>query len=75
MSKKQSIISRSNVESEFRPIAQGICKFLWIKFIFKDIKMKWEEPIKIYCQDKSTISIDHNQVQHDFTKHVAIDIS
>ncbi|EXB78682.1 hypothetical protein L484_004047 [Morus notabilis] len=30
-------------------------------------------PMKLYCDNKATISIAHNPVQHDRTKHVEID--
>ena len=30
-------------------------------------------PMKLYCDNKAAISIAHNLVQHDRTKHVEID--
>jgi len=33
----------------------------------------YEESINIYCDNKSAISIAHNIVQHDTTKHIEID--
>ena len=30
-------------------------------------------PIKLYCDNKSSISIAHNPVQHNKTKHIEID--
>ena len=34
--------------------------------------MKIEAPMKLYCDNKATISIANNPVQHDHTKHVEI---
>ncbi|RDX74369.1 Copia protein, partial [Mucuna pruriens] len=36
-------------------------------------KIKWNRPIKLYCDNKSTINITHNLVQHDRTKHIEVD--
>ena len=35
-SKKQSVVARSSAEAEFRALAQGICKFLWIKKLLRE---------------------------------------
>ena len=62
-SKKQSVVARSSVEAEFRAMAQGICELLWMKVILEDVKVKWGEPMRLYCDNKSAISIVHNPVQ------------
>ncbi|GAA0145524.1 transmembrane signal receptor [Lithospermum erythrorhizon] len=72
-SKKQNVVSRSNVEVEFRAVAQGMCEALWIKKLLEEIKVMFELPIKQYCDNKAAISISLNSVQHDRTKHVEID--
>ncbi|KAE8735933.1 Calcium-dependent lipid-binding family protein isoform 3 [Hibiscus syriacus] len=51
----------------------GIYELLWLKIILEDLKIKWEEPMKLYYDNKSTINIAHNPVQHDNTKHVEMD--
>ncbi|KAI0519393.1 hypothetical protein KFK09_006839 [Dendrobium nobile] len=51
----------------------GICELLWIKIILEDLKVKWDEPMKLHCDNKSAISIAHNPVQHDRTKHIEVD--
>ncbi|KAJ8753668.1 hypothetical protein K2173_026344 [Erythroxylum novogranatense] len=33
----------------------------------------WEGPMRLYCDNKSAISIAHNPVQHDRTKHIEVD--
>ena len=54
-------------------MAQGVCELLWLKIILEDLKIKWEEPMRLYCDNKSAINIAHNPVQHDRTKHIEID--
>ena len=39
----------------------------------KDFKIKWEGPMKLYCDNKSAISIAHNPIEHDRTKHIEVD--
>ncbi|GAV70211.1 hypothetical protein CFOL_v3_13709, partial [Cephalotus follicularis] len=72
-SKKQTVVARSSAKSEFRTMAQGICELLWLKIILEDLKIKWEGPMKLYCDNKSAINIAHNPVQHDRMKHIEID--
>jgi len=72
-SKKQSVMSRSSVEVEFRSMALGIYKLLWMKIILEELRIKWDVSMKLYCDNKSAIAITHNLVQHDRTKHVDID--
>lgn len=72
-SKKQSVVARSSAEAEFRAMAQGICEILWLKQILEELKKPMEYPLRLYCDNKAAISIAHNPVQHDRTKHVEID--
>ncbi|RDX72458.1 Copia protein, partial [Mucuna pruriens] len=69
------MVARSSAEAEFRAMAQGICERLWIKIIIilNDFKVKYEGHIKLFCDNNSTMSIAHNPIQHDRTKHIEID--
>ena len=67
------MVARSSAESEFRSMAKGICELLWLKIILDDL-IKWERPMKLYCNNKSVISIAHNPVQHDRTEHIEVDM-
>ena len=72
-SKKQNVVVRSSAEAEFRSVAHGICEVLWIKRILDELKLASQSPIKAYCDNKAAISITHNPVLHDKTKHVEVD--
>ena len=54
-------------------MAHGICELLWLKIILEDLRLKWEGSMKLYCDNKSAISIAHNLMQHDWTKHIKVD--
>ncbi|RDX95983.1 hypothetical protein CR513_21415, partial [Mucuna pruriens] len=43
----------------------GICEELWMKIILDDLKVKYEGPMKLFCDNNLAISIVHNPVQHD----------
>ena len=51
----------------------GICELLWIQGILKELGIDAIKPMKLYCDNKVAISIAHNPVQHDRTKHVEVD--
>lgn len=72
-SKKQNVVAWSSAEAEYRAMAQGVCELLWLKIVLEDLRVKWDGPMKLYCDNKSAISIAHNPVQHDRTKHIEID--
>ena len=72
-SKKKSVVARSSVEAKFRSMDLGICEGMWIKSILEDLNIGISKPMKLYCDNKAAISMAHNPVQHDRTKHVEID--
>jgi len=54
-------------------MAHGICEIIWIKRLLEELKVQSEFPAQLYCDNKATISIAHNPVHHDRTKHVEVD--
>ena len=72
-SKKQTVVAKNSVEAEFRVVAHGICKLLWLKKLLKDLKVTSPMPMKLYCDNKVAIIIAHNLVQHDITKQAVVD--
>ncbi|KAK0585152.1 hypothetical protein LWI29_024002 [Acer saccharum] len=72
-SKKQTVVSRSSAEAEFRGIAQGITELLWLKNLLGDLGFHPKDSMKLYCDNKASAQIANNPIQHDRTKHVEID--
>lgn len=72
-SKKQSVVARSSAEAEYRAMAHGVCEMLWLKRVLEELKRPIELPMRLYCDNQAAISIAHNPVQHDRTKHIEID--
>ena len=72
-SKKQPIVARSSIEVDFQALTQGKYEIMWIKILLKELHMEPKVPMKVYCDNKATINIAHNLVQHNRTKHVEVD--
>ena len=72
-SKKQGMVARSCAEAEFRAMPLGVCELLWLRIILEDLKIPMTKPIELLGDNQSAISIAHNPVQHDKTKHIEID--
>ncbi|CAL2263055.1 unnamed protein product [Prunus armeniaca] len=71
-SKKQKLVSRSSAEAEYRGMAQGICKILWLRKLLLGIGFKPKDTMKLFCDNKLARDIADNPVQHDRTKHVEV---
>ena len=41
-SKKQTVVSRSSAEVEFKAIAHGICEGIWLKRLLKELRIQDE---------------------------------
>ena len=72
-SKKQSVVARSTAEAEYRAMALGVAELLWLKSMLVELKLDQGAKMKLWCDNKSAISIANNPVQHDRTKHIEID--
>ena len=72
-SKKQSVVARGNAETEHRAMENGICEAIQTKHLLEELKVDCEFPMQLYCDNNATISIAHNPIHHDRTKHVEVD--
>ena len=72
-SKKQSVVSKSSTEAEFRAMSKGIDDVIWIKHLLEELKILYTTPIIIRCDNRTAISIAHDPIYHDRMKHVNID--
>ncbi|KAA0041484.1 protein GUCD1 isoform X1 [Cucumis melo var. makuwa] len=72
-SKKKGIVARSSTETEYRAISLGICEENWLQKVLSGLHQNCEIPMKLFCDNKASISITNNPIQHDRTKHVGID--
>ena len=72
-SKKQSVVSRSSAESEYRAMAQTTCEIIWIHQLLCEVGMKCTMPAKLWCDNQAALHIAANPVYHERTKHIEVD--
>ncbi|KAA0047306.1 Retrovirus-related Pol polyprotein from transposon TNT 1-94 [Cucumis melo var. makuwa] len=72
-SKKQSVVSRSSTESEYRALADTTAELLWLRWLLADKGVPQQGPTLLYCDNRSAIQIAHNDVFHERTKHIEND--
>ena len=72
-SKKQSVVSRSSAESEYRAMAQATCEIIWIHQLLCEVGMKCTMPAKLWCDNQAVLHIAANPVYHERTKHIEVD--
>jgi len=72
-SKKQSTVSRSSSEAEYRALATTTCELQWLKYLFQEFRIPFTQPANVFCDNQSAILIASNQVFHERTKHIELD--
>ncbi|XP_020677779.1 uncharacterized protein LOC110096260 [Dendrobium catenatum] len=71
--KKQTTVSRSSTESEYRALAAATADIIWMRRLIADFNISHNQPISIYCDNTSAIALANNPVFHVRTKHIEID--
>ena len=57
LSKKQSSLSLSTSEAEYITAADFCTQILWMKEALKDVNIEIKQPITIFCDNSSAISL------------------
>ncbi|XP_014511394.1 uncharacterized protein LOC106770082 [Vigna radiata var. radiata] len=72
-SKKQSTVSRSSTEAEYRALTATVCEMQWLHYILQDLHVQPNADSVLYCDNNSARHIAHNQGFHERTKHIELD--
>ena len=72
-SKKQKVAALSTADVKLREIAKGLCELLQLKRLLTKIGFVANFEMNLFCDNKETINMSHNLIQHDCTKHIEVD--
>ncbi|XP_019433388.1 PREDICTED: uncharacterized protein LOC109340218 [Lupinus angustifolius] len=72
-SKKQTFVSKSSTEAEYRALGMASCEAQWLLYLFQDLHIPHPTPISLYYDNNSTLHISANPIFHECTKHIEID--
>nr|GEZ58499.1 copia protein [Tanacetum cinerariifolium] len=70
-SKKQAALAISTIEAEYVSVGKARQQALWMKQALIDYDVQLDDG-PIMCDNKGTIDLSKNQVQHSHTKHIKI---
>lgn len=73
-SKKQTVVSHNNAESEYRSLANVAAKLVWLHSFCSELGISVTLPSKLWSDNKSALALASNPAFHDRTQHVEIDV-
>ncbi|KAK1663119.1 hypothetical protein QYE76_051278 [Lolium multiflorum] len=73
-SKRQTTVSRSSAEAEYRAVAHAVAECCWLRQLLQELHRPLATATLVYCDNVSAIYMSSNPVQHRRTKHIEIDI-
>ena len=73
-SKKQSTVSRSSTEAEYRALAHAASEVIWVQSLLAELQIKLSTIPIMWCDNQGAIALAYNPVYQAKTKHVELDI-
>ena len=72
-SKKQTTVSKSSAESEYRAIAAATSELLWLQQLLVDFGITQTSKAVLFCDNRAAIHIASHPAFHERTKHIEVD--
>ena len=73
-SKKQTVVTRSSAENEYRALASASAEITWIQSLLKELKIKCTTLPVVWCDNVSATGLAKNHVYYLRTKHIELDM-
>ena len=64
---------RSSIKVEYHALTNTTSELLWLRWLLKNLGVSTSSATPLYCDNQSAIHITHNDVFHEWTKHIEID--
>jgi histone deacetylase 1/2 len=71
--RKQSTVSRSSTEAEYKALANATAEIMWIQKLLAELKIQHSKVARLWCDNIGATYLSQNPVFHARTKHIEID--
>ncbi|XP_014660296.1 uncharacterized protein LOC106804189 [Setaria italica] len=71
-SKRQTTVSRSSAEAEYRAVANMAAGCCWLRSLLRELYVPVDKAMVIYCDNELAVYLSENPVHHWKTKHVSL---
>jgi hypothetical protein len=72
LSKKQPIVTLSTCEAEYVAASWCVCNAIWLRILLSKMELKQLDATVIQVDNKSTIELAKNPVNHERSKHIDV---
>jgi hypothetical protein len=73
-SKRQTTVSRSSAEAEYRGVAHVVAECTWIRQLLGELDCPLSKATIVFCDNVSACYMSSNPVHHKRTKHIELDV-
>lgn len=71
--KKQSTVSKSSSEAEYRAMGQAVSEVIWLRSLLSSLQVHYDSPTVLLCDNQAAMHLAANSVYHKRTKHIEVD--